>query len=240
MRTPPRVDAEAAAQAIERVRARHAKVDAPHRDQISDSVHDMLSYLRKYGSTVPARVQAEDVVDAMILRVAAWWQGEEDELMIHRAVQRLRGQRISVDLGAVADILGVGSVRALSARHALLVDKLRPAQAAARDTAGKVSQLEQWARDNLEQLCGAAVTILATSAAAGVEGVAHQWLYQVCDQITAVQAGEVPVAPLIVYTNLALEQMHIPADGPLAAAARRWSQLTAGAPGQVSGSSSGR
>lgn len=111
MAIPPPVTAAAAQAAIARIVERRARIDDPHAWRLSDDPAEVLLYLRKYSSGIPAAVAQADVHDAVVLRQRLYWLGEEAELWLLE-----RASRFGVPLSALAPALGVATRQAVHQR----------------------------------------------------------------------------------------------------------------------------
>jgi hypothetical protein len=87
--TPPPVTADQAAAAIERITDRRQRIDDPNAWRLSDDPAQVLDYLRRYSTDVPAWVAEADVLDGLELRLRLWWLGEVAELWLLEQAQRL-------------------------------------------------------------------------------------------------------------------------------------------------------
>lgn len=104
MATPPLVTADQASAAIDRIAARRRQVDDPNAWRISDDPAEVLDFIRRYSTGIPAWVAEADVLDGLDLRLRLWWLGEEAELWLLE-----RSQRIGVPPRRVGARLGIGS-----------------------------------------------------------------------------------------------------------------------------------
>lgn len=102
MATPPPVSAADAAAAVDRIAGRRRAIDDPHLWRMGDQPHEVLDYLRRYSSGVPADVAQADVLDGLTLKVRLWWIAEESEWWLLE-----RSRRLGVGPTAVGRVLGV-------------------------------------------------------------------------------------------------------------------------------------
>lgn len=102
MTTPPRVTPDDAREALARIVRRHRAADDDATYIPDSDPREMLAYLRKRGACgLLFDEDSNDVEDALTLRVALWWEGEDVEDWLLAAVERrgLNRRRVGAVLG---------------------------------------------------------------------------------------------------------------------------------------------
>lgn len=141
MATPPRPSRLEVGAALERIRARHDRVEDPHRDQLGEEPRDVLAYLRRRSGSLPRAVAADDVWDELVLHAALRWEDIDrerallrrarhlglslSELAAHHGIRTRQGMQDHLDrLDALVD---VGTPDVHLTRAARRREKARPA-----------------------------------------------------------------------------------------------------------------
>lgn len=96
------MSADEAAAAIARITARRRAIEDQNLWRMSDQPHEVLDYLRRYSTGVPAAVAQADLLDGLTLKVRLWWIAEESEWWLLE-----RGRALGVAPAAIGQVLGV-------------------------------------------------------------------------------------------------------------------------------------
>jgi hypothetical protein len=224
---PPSVSDDDAAAAVERIRARRAKIDDPQLYLLPDDVPGVLDYLRKYGGGLPPDVARADLEDAAVLRLWLGRFGDRFELWMLGPGRR----RAGATLTEMAPLLGLKTRQAVYGRRKWLRTKLsaatnRPEPLTRRDR-DEHEAAQDWLTEHSEDVLAAAQAITAHRALG--EESAQEWL----DEAARVVAGDARVTPGVVQTlRFAAEDLAgspgvraVPADHPVHAALGAWAQL---------------
>lgn len=122
MATPPRVTHDEFKAALHRIHDRRRRAGDDDPQAFSEDPHDVLGYLRKRGYRgLISDDTGDDAIDAMILRVWTWWQGEGDDLWILEACEATGIPRKKI--GAV---IGVSTSQGIAERIARGRRRMRP------------------------------------------------------------------------------------------------------------------
>ncbi len=233
MSIPPSVSAADATAAIEGIAARRAQIDDPNAWRLSDDPLEVLTYLRRYSTGVPAWVAKADVLDGITLRLRLWWLGEEAELWLLE-----RARRLSLPPRLIGPRLGITSRQGVHDRLRLAREKLErltgtpdPALNPGPDQEQRVAE-QAWLRQERVAILGIATDALEYRALADEE--AADWLLDVArdlrDQVVtpgSLQTLRFALAELESSTGL----MDLDGSHPARRLLRRWSELYATHPG---------
>jgi hypothetical protein len=102
---PPRVTRADVDATIAAIMQRHRRVDAPHRDRLTDDPAEVLDYLHRFTAGLPADVRAADVLDGLVLTHWLWWQHQRAQLwLLGRAEQlKIRRGKVRAALGTLSN-----------------------------------------------------------------------------------------------------------------------------------------
>lgn len=230
--TPPPVTADQASTAIERVAIRRRQIDDPNAWRLSEDPAEVLDYIRRYSSGIPAWVAEADVLDGLELRLRLWWLGEVAELWLLERAQRIGvpPRRVGARLGissrqGVHDRIRLGRRKVGLLRGEPIADRPTPADQRIRDSEAT------WLQDHRTE-------VLAIAAAA-LEYVdlgdddAAEWLAEVARDLRedVVSPGSVQLlrfALVDLSASPAVRQLED--DHPLQQTLTRWSGLYASHP----------
>lgn len=121
MTTPPRPTRDEYEDALRRIHDRRRAAGDDHPLALSEDPREVLSYLRRRGhSGLVQDDTGDDIVDGLTLRLWLWWEGEQTELWLLEAAERLKRSR-----RAVGETLGLTSGQGLVDRITRLRAKLR-------------------------------------------------------------------------------------------------------------------
>lgn len=111
MATPPRPSSAEIEAALDRIRARHERLDDPRRSEMGTSPRDVLAYLQRRSPALPRALRTDDAWDELILSAALHWE----ELARQRGLLR-RARGLGVSLSELAAHFGISTRQGMQAR----------------------------------------------------------------------------------------------------------------------------